>query len=192
MSASGPIGGVKMRLEGSKLTSTTTDANGYYSFGQLISGGSYIITPVAQTSVSPTSRSFSDLRRDESADFVATVKPREETQSPPPREECSDFDKERIVANLIASFAPQWRRNIEQEEHSRVIAMAFGREVQTAVATLGPFGFRSAVPTCSTAIITARYVWQVKADLPQGVKAVTVQKVKRFVCGKVFGAWVCN
>jgi hypothetical protein len=181
-----------MRLEGSKLTSTTTDANGYYTFSQLIAGGSYTITPVAQTSFSPTSRPFNNLRQDESADFVALVKPREETQTPTPSAECSDFDKERLAANLIATFGPQWRRNIEQEERSRIIATAFGGEVKTAVATLGPFGFRSVVPTCSTAIITARYVWQVKADLPQGVKAVIVPGAKTFICGKGFGGWTCG
>lgn len=191
MSASGPVGGVKMRLEGSKLTSTTTDANGYYSFGQLISGGSYIITPVAQTSVSPTSRSFTDLRRDESADFVATVKPREEPQTPTPKEECSYADTERIAANLIASFGPQWRRRIEQER-SQIIAATFGVDVKTAVATLVSLDFQPTFTKCSAAVITARYAWQVKADLPQGLKTVTVPRVKRFGCGKVLGMWVCN
>ena len=180
-----------MRLEGSKLTSTTTDANGYYSFGQLISGGSYIITPVAQTSVSPTSRSFSNLRRDESADFVATVKPRVETETPPPREECSYADTERIGTNLIASFGPQWRRRIEQER-SQIIAATFGVDVKTAVATLVSLDFQPTFTKCSAAVITARYAWQVKADLPQGLKTVTIPRVKRFGCGKVLGMWVCN
>lgn len=190
MSAGGPVGGVKMRLEGSKLTSTTSDANGYYTFSQLLAGGSFTITP-AQTSLSPTSRSFNDLRRDESADFVALVKPKEETQTPTPKTECSDSDKERIAANLIASFGASWRRNIEQER-SRIIAATFGVDVQTAVATLGPIEFQPTLPKCSAAVVTARYVWQVKADLPQGIKAVTVPRVRRFACGKVLGAWICN
>ncbi len=191
ISASGPIGGVRVRLEGSKLTATTTDTNGYYTFSQLRAGGSYTIAPVAQMSFSPTSRSFNDLRRDESADFVALVKPREETQIPTPKTECSDSDKERIAANLISSFAAQWRRKIEQER-SRIIAATFGVEVQSAVATLGPIEFQSTFTKCSAAVVTARYTWQVKADLPQGVKTVTVPGVKRFACGKVFGPWICN
>ena len=189
MSASGPIGGVKMRLEGSKLTATTTDANGYYTFSQLVAGLSYTITPVAQMSFSPTSRSFNNLRVDESADFVALVKPREEIQTPTPKAECSDSDKERIAANLIASNGAQWRRIIEQER-SRIIAATFGVEVKTAVATLGSLDFRPAVMTCSTLVITARYTWQVKADLPQGVKAVTVPRLKSFTCRK-WGGWSC-
>jgi hypothetical protein len=180
-----------MRLEGSKLTSTTTDANGYYSFSQLLAGGSYIITPVAQTSVNPTSRSFSNLRRDESADFVAAVKPREEIQIPTPREECSYADTERIGANLIASFGPQWRRRIEQER-SQIIVATFG-DVQSAVATLVSLEFQPTFTNCSAAVITARYAWQVKADLPQGLKTVTVPRVRRFRCGKLPGGiWVCN
>lgn len=174
------------------LTSTTTDANGYYTFSQLMAGGSYTITPVAQTSFSPTIRSFSDLRRDESADFVGLVKFKEEvkpTPTPTPAPECSDSDKERIGANLIAFNEAQWRRNIEQER-APIIARTF--DVKSAVATLGPIDFQFAVPTCSTAFITARYQWQVKADLPHGVKSVTVPRVKRFICRKVFGRWSCS
>jgi hypothetical protein len=180
-----------MRLEGKKLTSTTTDANGYYTFSQLMAGGSYTITPVAQTSFSPTIRSFSDLRRDESADFVGLVKVKEEEKpSPTPAPDCSDSDKERIVANLIASNGAQWRRDIEQER-SRVIAATFGVDVKTAVATLVSLDFRPALMTCSTVVITARYTWQVKADLPQGVKVVTVPRVKSFTCRKQWGTWFC-
>ena len=53
MSGSQPLGGVKVSLEGSSLTSTTTDANGNYSFSNLRAGGTYTITPRAQVEFSP-------------------------------------------------------------------------------------------------------------------------------------------
>jgi hypothetical protein len=69
-SPSQPLAGVKISLAGSKLTSTTTDGNGYYAFSELREGGSYTVTPKAQMKLNPPSRSFDNLRRDEPADFV--------------------------------------------------------------------------------------------------------------------------
>jgi hypothetical protein len=155
----------------------------------LIAGGSFTVTPRTQINFSPASRSFDDLRRDESADFVGVVKLKE-TPPPPSTPECSDFEKERIGANLIASNGVQWRRNIERER-SQIIAATFGAD-RNAVATLGPIEFRPAVPTCSVAFITARYQWQVRADLPQGIKTVPVPRVTRFTCGKALGGWFCR
>lgn len=188
-SASGPISGVKMRLEGQKLTSTTTDANGYYTFSRLIAGGSYTVIPVGQTSFSPANRSINDLRRDESADFFGLVKSKEEEKpTPTPAPECSDSDKERIAADLIARNKAQWRRDIEQER-PRIIASTF--DVKNATATLGPIDFQPTLTKCSTVVVIARYAWQVTADLQQGVKTVTVPKAKRFMCGKRWGTWFC-
>ena len=189
MSATQPLGGVKVKLEGSKLTSTTTDAGGNYTFGDLRAGGSYTITPRALTSFKPASRSFDNLRRDESADFLGLVK-LEVTQTTTPTE-CSETEKEHIGASLIATFGDRWRRNIERER-SRIIAETVNVDVKNAVANLGPIEFQPTVTKCSAALVTARYAWQVKADLPQGLKVVTVRRESRFVCTKVFGAWLCN
>lgn len=191
MFAGRPINGVKVRLEGSVLTTTTTDANGNYTFSTLRAGGNYTITPQAQTSFSPASRSFDDLRRDESADFVAVAKQKEDTQTQTPRSECSDSERERIGAGLVASYGARWRSAIDRER-SQIIAATVGVDVKTAVATLGRIEFRPAVAMCSAAVITAKYEWQVKADLPQGFKAVTVPRVKRFVCGnRGLAGWSC-
>lgn len=173
------------------LTSTTTDANGDYSFNGLRSGGNYTITPQGQTSFTPLTRSFDNLRRNEAADFFAPVKVVKDTQTPTPKSECSDSDKQRLAASLEATFGAQWRRNIERDR-SRIIAATVGVETRNAVATLGPIEFQPALTTCSAALITARYAWQVKADLPQGPRIVTVPQIKRFACGKVLGAWLCN
>jgi hypothetical protein len=66
-----PLSGVKVTLEGSKLTSTTTDGSGNYTFSDLRAGGSYTITPKARKNFTPSSRSFDNLRQDQSADFSA-------------------------------------------------------------------------------------------------------------------------
>jgi len=189
MSASQPLSGVKVILEGSMLTSTTTDADGSYTFTKLRAGGTYTITPRAKASFSPPSRSFNNLRRDESADFVGPAK-REEKETPTTTE-CSDSEKQRVGASLIAKFAAQWRRTIERDR-ARIIAATVGVDNRNAEARLGEIEFRPAFTRCSSAVITASYAWEVKVDLAQGVKAVTVPKVKRFACGKVLGAWVCN
>jgi hypothetical protein len=190
ISAGQPLKGVKVMIEGSMLTSTTTDANGNYTFSRLRAGGSYTITPRAQASFSPPSRSFNNLRRDEPADFVGLVK-REEKELPTPTFECSDAEKRHIGSDLIAKFAAQWRRSIERDR-SRIIAETVGVDVRNAEATLGPIEFRPTLAKCSAAVITARYAWTVRADLHEGVKAVTVPKVKRFACGKVLGVWLCS
>jgi hypothetical protein len=121
-----------------------------------------------------------------------------ETTAPPPvtiswsrGPVCSDSDRERIGANLVATFARQWRRAIERER-PQIVATAFGSDIQNAVATLGTIEFQPTLRKCSAAVIAARYAWQVKADLPQGVKAASVPRVKRFACRKVPGEWICN
>ncbi len=190
MSASRPLSGVKVMLEGSMLTSTTTDANGNYSFSKLRAGGTYTITPRAQASFSPPSRSFNNLRRDDSADFVSLVKI-EGTPLSTPTTDCSASERESIGGSVIARFAGQWRRTIERDR-SAIIAETFGADIKNAVATLGPIEFQPAFIKCSAGLVTAKYAWHVKADFPQGVKAVTVPKAKKFACGKLLGAWVCR
>jgi|GEM_PF-2421134 len=178
MSATQPLAGVKVKLEGSKLTSVTTDVDGNYTFADLRAGGSYTITPQAPTSFKPASRFFDNLRRNEAADFLGSTPP----------QECSETEKRRIGSSLIARFGELWQRNIERER-SRIISEALN--VKNAVATLSPIEFQPAVTKCSVALVTARYSWQVKADLPQGLKVVNVPKVKRFPCTKVLGGWHC-
>ena len=66
-----PVAGISVRLEGSTITSTTTDRTGYYAFRDLQAGGSYTITPVIDLMIfTPPNRSFNNLTHDESADFT--------------------------------------------------------------------------------------------------------------------------
>ena len=191
MGSGRPHAGVKIKLEGAKLTSTTTDGNGNYTFSDLRAGGSYTVTPVSgKINFTPNSRSFNNLTQDESANFVGPIE-REVTLTPTPPPECSATDKERIGASLIGRFGDVWRRNIGRER-SRIIVEALNMDVKNADATLGPIEFQPTLTTCSAALITARYAWQVKADLPQGLKVVNVPRVKRFTCGKVLNTWLCN
>jgi hypothetical protein len=186
----GPLAGVKIALEGSRLTSTTTDTNGNYIFSDLRADGSYTITPKTQRKFKPPSRSFSNLAHDASADFLG-LGPRDQTSTTTTTPDCSETEKEGIGAKLVANFREAWRRNIERER-SRIIAETVKMDVKNTVANLGPIEFQPMVTKCSAVLVTARYSWQVKADLPQGLKVVDVPKVKRFACARVLGAWVCN
>lgn len=95
MDGSQPLGGLKITIAGSKLTSTTTNANGNYSFSDLRSGGSYTITPRGEMNFTPPNRSFDNLRQDETADFTGNV--RRDSES-----ECQD-DKV-IVKRIVSAF----------------------------------------------------------------------------------------
>jgi hypothetical protein len=76
MAESQPLGGVKIMLDGAKTSSTTTDANGNYTFSDLVAGGSYSLTPArAKVNFTPSNRSFNNLRKDGTADFAGLVQP---------------------------------------------------------------------------------------------------------------------
>jgi hypothetical protein len=69
-----PVGGIHIRLGGSKATSTETNPDGYYSFGNLRAGGDYNIIPTLENgNFTPLSRTINNLRKDESADFAGVV-----------------------------------------------------------------------------------------------------------------------
>jgi hypothetical protein len=70
-----PLGEIKIQLDGARSASTITNANGYYTFNSLPGGGNYTITPAtsARMSFKPRNRSFPNLTRDESADFLRLV-----------------------------------------------------------------------------------------------------------------------
>jgi hypothetical protein len=67
-----PFGGVTMTLGGSQSATTTTDAQGGYSFPNL-PAGNYTVTPaLAHTSFDPPSRAFTNLSADQNANFIAS------------------------------------------------------------------------------------------------------------------------
>jgi hypothetical protein len=70
------MSGVVVRLANSTI-STTTDANGFYSFPELAAGGNYTIVPTPSDVVFvPINTTFGDLSADRAANFVATLPPR--------------------------------------------------------------------------------------------------------------------
>ena len=68
------LAGVAVALTGSQTGTTTSDANGNYSFANLAGGGDYTVTPTFQHyAFVPASKEFRDLGSDQSASFVGTL-----------------------------------------------------------------------------------------------------------------------
>ena len=203
LSLAGPRGGVTVALEGSKLTSTTTDNNGYFSFGDLRAGGDYTVTPRGQLRFTPPRRSFNNLQRDGSGDFViidATPPPTPSPSPSPnasPKLTCTDEDQDRSL-NSIRSFEPGLRRRIEGER-AKIIAANVPDASQEKAAELGRIEFQySFLEPCRAAEVKATYEWVVSYS-PVGIPAgsphrinKTVPRQRRFACGKFLGAWVCR
>lgn len=65
---------VTITLSGSQTGVVQTDANGNYSFGNLVAGGNYTLTPSkAAFTFTPASRTFNVLSGDQTADFTVQV-----------------------------------------------------------------------------------------------------------------------
>lgn len=195
LSLAGPRGGVTVSLEGSKLTSMTTDNNGYYSFGELRAGGDYTVTPRGQLRFAPPHRSFNNLQRDASGDFVISdaTPPPPPSPSPSPKLTCTQEDQGRDL-NTIRSFEPGLRRRIEGER-AKIIAANVPDATVEPDARLERIEFQySFLQPCRAADVLATYEWLV-SYAPIGVARrvnKTVPRQRRFVCGKFLGAWVCR
>ena len=73
MSASQPVGGVTIMVEGTRTATATTDVKGYYTLTDLPEGGSYTVTPKSGLKFKQPSHYFDNLRHNESADFIAQI-----------------------------------------------------------------------------------------------------------------------
>lgn len=70
------IGSVVVRLAQSPTITATTDANGFYSFPELLAGSDYTVIPVSSQLVfAPANVTFSDLSGDRAANFVGKLLP---------------------------------------------------------------------------------------------------------------------
>ncbi|MCI0392688.1 MAG: SBBP repeat-containing protein [Acidobacteria bacterium] len=68
------LAGVSVTIRGDQLGGQQTDNNGIYQFAGLTIGGAYTVSPSSDSySFEPASRSFADLRSDQTADFTASV-----------------------------------------------------------------------------------------------------------------------
>jgi len=72
--ANSGLGGVNVTLDGGKSATTTTDANGNYSFTNLLAGANYTVTPqLADYTFAPASASFQNLSANGTANFTASL-----------------------------------------------------------------------------------------------------------------------
>jgi cytoskeletal protein RodZ len=194
----GPRGGVTVSIKGSKLTSTTTDGNGYYSFGDLRAGGSYTITPKGQMRFEPTSRYFDKLQRDESADFAipdSTPTPPptptpSPTPTPTPTPACSDADMQSQGNALVRDSAAGWEQSIKGDRQ-RVINENAPPGIPESDATLNKpsFSFVFTKP-CKSVRVTATYSWRVSWG--DGRDSKTVPGKTTFRCDKLWKIWACR
>jgi hypothetical protein len=198
-----PLGGVRVVLDGKRNDSATTDAGGNYAFRDLPEGGNYTITPSATMNFTPSSRSFTNLSRDESANFTGAVVVVVAEDSPP-IQTCTDDDRARERDNLINRFAASWQRSIEAEK-DKVIADTIARNrpagpagpagveptAVEATATLGRIRYEVMFKECSPRLVIARYEWQVTIYVQRREpRVVTVPRQK--TCGKLLGVWLCR
>lgn len=172
------LGGIKIKLVGTMLTSRTTDANGYYAFTDLRSGGSYTVTPVSdEATFTPGNRSFTNLTQDESANFSGVV------QRDLPPKVCTEDDQARERDALLRRYSGEWQRTIESEE-ARIIAetltryLPAGVEPRTteATASLGAIRYEVAFIGCAPDTVTAIYEWKVSMLLNGTRRSVPVPR----------------
>ena len=185
-----PLDGVKITLEGSKLTSTTTDANGNYTFSDLRAGGDYTVIPRAKVELTPQNRSFNNLTHDESANFSGVGKV-DSPPPPPPPQGCSDDDKRNESSAISDRLSAGWRIKIENER-ARVIAESVPDGMK-GEARPTEFEYHSVFPRgCKMAVVTLTYDWLISMSSPVArTKTLRLPKQKVFPCYKAFG-WTCT
>ena len=194
-----PIAGVKIRIEGWKATSTTTDANGYYAFSNLRAGGSYtVIPPRDKTDLKPLNRSFDNLTQNGSADFNGT-REREPDPSKPTEEEkekekekCTRDDLDRDRKIIVEMYSARWRESVERERSKLIAENA--REGLRAEATLIPQEPQVLfVKPCKFATVIYKYIWKIKVfDAATPVRDLNVPRQRIIGCGKMLGRWSCS
>lgn len=185
-----PVAGVKVRLEGSKATSATTNESGYYTFSDLRAGGSFSVTPVRdKTNFKPFNRSFDNLTQDGSADFTGDG---ERERDSKPESKCTEADEGRERKIIIDTYSAALRESVERERR-KVIAENI-RDGEKAEATLVPRESQIVFfKECKAATITYKYVWQITAGQPQEPpRNLNVSKQRTAICGKMLGRWFCS
>lgn len=191
-----PVAGVKVRLEGLKATTATTDGSGYYAFSDLRAGGGYSVTPLRdKTNFKPFNRSFDNLTQDGSADFAGDGErepEREPERDSKPESKCTRDDVDRDRKIIIDMYSARWRESVERERR-KVIAES-ARDGLTAEATLVPQEPQIMfVKECKAATVTYKYIWKIKVfDAATPVRDLNVPKQRIFGCGKMLGRWFCS
>jgi hypothetical protein len=72
ISSNNPVSGVTVTLSGDASATATTDVNGQYTFGNLVAGHNYVVTPSRPNfTFAPPSRTINNLGGNQTADFTA-------------------------------------------------------------------------------------------------------------------------
>ena len=183
-----PVAGVKVKIEGSRATSTTTDGSGYYAFNELRAGGNYTITPaMARMNFTPQNHSFNGLTQNGSADFSGLREPDTKSIS-----KCNEADENRERKNIRDFYEGRWLNSIRDERLKIIANIVHDGEV--AEATLRPLEAEiSFFEECKGAYVTVRYGWQINTFFNgKPARVLNVPKQRRFICGKIMGGWFCK
>lgn len=134
----------------------------------------------------PLIRSFNNLTRDSSADFIGVGELDSKSIS-----ECTEADESRERRNIIAMYDARWTRNIESERR-RIIA-ANVRDGESAEAVFGRLEPQIIFfKECKVAYVTIRYVWQIHTFFNgRPTRVLNVPKQGRLICTKM-GGWLCT
>ena len=192
-----PIAGVKVRLEGSKATTVTTNESGYYAFNDLRAGGSYSVTPLRdKTNFKPFNRSFDNLTQDGSADFNGDGErerePEREKDSKP-ESKCTEADEARERKIIIDSYSAALRASVERDRQK--VIRENTRDGEEAEAILVPRDTQIVFfKECKAATVVYKYVWQIKiaANALRLPRELNVSKQRISACGKMLGRWFCS
>jgi hypothetical protein len=176
------LGSINITLGGAKTATTTTDANGNYTFKQLPAGGNYTITAASAKIVfKPPSRSIKNLTRDESANFVGAEQPAQPG--------CSVADNSTEEKAISDKYRKEWQRVIKGVQ-PKIIAekMPAGARprpagVPSPQSRLGTIEFKISFPKACTATVTA------SVNL---IGTMEVVPVRKFLCKKTSETWRCS
>ena len=127
------MSGVTVNLVQSQATSTTTDANGNYSFPNVPAGQNYMVVPVVKDFLvfSPVSKVINDLSADTTANFIVKLRPELITL------DHSDlalvFDSVSFVAQPFSIFEPM---DFADDGMARVVVFAKNLERASSVSEI--------------------------------------------------------
>ena len=187
-----PLAGVRMRLEGSKATTATTDYNGYYTFNSLHAGGSYTITPLRdKTNFKPLNRSFDNLAQDGSADFTG-ISERDSKPDGPDEQpaKCTEGDEARERKIIVETYSARWRESAERERQKILTEDQQGVIAETVLVPHEPqIQF---FKDCKAATVIYKYTWRIRTANAIGFKERNVPRQRIIGCVKVLGRWMCS
>lgn len=124
--------------------------------------------------------------------IVSTPAPTPTVAQTPAENPCTDADKARERETIISVYGGRWRRSVEGERQ-KIIAENTQDGAANVEAVLGEIEYATTfIMSCRSAVVTLRYVWQVRMNVNGTIKARPVARGKRVACTKVAGTWLCR